>query len=125
MFFFVQHDHGIRKMLSKINADTNVVKFFANHEIDAPIFAQDILAISYDPPLDVSGAANEVNDHDDGNQPPYDLNEDDDALSIESEDVEINSNHSDSDGNDEDNKNESDDSDGYSVGNEIQFKEKN
>ena len=32
---------------------TNVVEFFANHEIDAPVFAQDILAISYDidPPI--------------------------------------------------------------------------
>ena len=40
-------------MLSKINANTYVVDFFANHEIDAPVFAHDILAISYDidPPI--------------------------------------------------------------------------
>ena len=40
-------------MLSKINSDTNVVEFFANHEIDALVFTKDILAISYDidPPI--------------------------------------------------------------------------
>ena len=101
-----------------------MVEFFANHEIDAPIFAQDILAIGYDSPLDESGATNEVNDHDDGNQPAYDLKEDDDALSIESEDVEINYNHSDRDANKEDNEDESDDSDGYNDGNDIPIERK-
>ena len=40
-------------MSSKINLDTNVLKIFVNHEIDAPIFAQGILTISYeiDPPI--------------------------------------------------------------------------
>ena len=44
-------------MLNKINAYINVLEFFANHEIDAPVFAQDILAIGYeiDPPIDESG----------------------------------------------------------------------
>ena len=116
--FLVQDDHGIRKILSKINANTNVMKFFANHEIDAPAFAKDILAISYDPPLDESGATNDVNNHDDGNQPAFDVNEDDDALSIESKDVGINSNHSDGDDNEEGNEDKSDDNDGYNDGNE-------
>ena len=29
-------------MLSKINSNTNVLEFFANHEIDAPIFGKKI-----------------------------------------------------------------------------------
>ena len=35
-------------MLGKINLNTNVVEFFANYEIDAPVFPQNILVISYD-----------------------------------------------------------------------------
>ena len=33
---------------------TNILDLFANHEIDAPIFEEDILTISYeiDPPID-------------------------------------------------------------------------
>ena len=44
-------------MLSKINAGTDVREFFANHEVDASVFAQDILAIGYeiDPPIQESG----------------------------------------------------------------------
>ena len=38
-FFLVQDDNGIRKVLTKINADTDVPKNFANHDIDAPMFA--------------------------------------------------------------------------------------
>ena len=37
--FLVQDDNGIRKVLSKINVDTDVLEFFANHEIDVPVFA--------------------------------------------------------------------------------------
>ena len=52
--FLVQDDNGIRKVLSKINLGTNVLEFFAHHEIDAPVFAQDILIITYeiDPHID-------------------------------------------------------------------------
>ena len=51
--FLVHDDNEIRKVLSKINLDTYVAEFFANHEIDAPVFAQDMLVISYDidPPI--------------------------------------------------------------------------
>ena len=44
-------------MLSKINAYIDVLEFFVNHEIDALVFAQDILAIGYeiDPPIKESG----------------------------------------------------------------------
>ena len=51
--FLVQDDNGIRNVLSKINSDTYVVEFFANHEIEVLVFAQDTLAISYDidPPI--------------------------------------------------------------------------
>ena len=45
VFFLVHDDNRIRKVLSKINLDTCVLEFFANHEVDAPIFVQDILAI--------------------------------------------------------------------------------
>ena len=40
--------------MSKINLDTNVLGFFVNHEVDAPVFSQDILLINYDidPPID-------------------------------------------------------------------------
>ena len=48
VFFLVQDDNGIRKVMSKINSETYVVEFFANHEIYDLVFAQDILAISYD-----------------------------------------------------------------------------
>ena len=37
--FLVQVDNGIRKVLSKINSDIDVLQFFANHEIDALVFA--------------------------------------------------------------------------------------
>ena len=33
IFFLVQDDNGIRKVLSKINSNTNVLDFFANHEV--------------------------------------------------------------------------------------------
>ena len=51
--FLIQDDNEIRNVPSKINSDTNVLEFFANHEIDAPIFAQDMLTISYkmNPPI--------------------------------------------------------------------------
>ena len=54
--FLVHDDKGIRKMLSKINSDTDILEYFANHEIDAPVFAQDILTITYeiDPYIDES-----------------------------------------------------------------------
>ena len=70
--FLVQDDHGI----SKINSDMGVVKFFTNHQIDALVFVEDILRISYDYPLCESRATNDVNDHEDGYQPACDLNED-------------------------------------------------
>ena len=38
-FFLVQDDNEIRNVLSKINSDTYVVEFFANHEIEALVFA--------------------------------------------------------------------------------------
>ena len=44
--FLVHDDNEIRKVLSKINLDSYVVEFFANHEINAPVFAQDMLVIS-------------------------------------------------------------------------------
>ena len=106
--YSVQDDHGIKEILSKINAGIDVVEFFANREIDALVFAQDILTMSYDPTLDESGATNEVNDHDNGNQLAYNLNED----------VEINFNHSDRHANEEDNEDESDDNDGNEIPNE-------
>ena len=37
--FLVQVDNGIRKVMSKINSDIDVLQFFANHEIDALVFA--------------------------------------------------------------------------------------
>ena len=46
--FLIQDDNGIRKVLRKINSDADVLEFFAIHEIDAFVFAQDILTISYD-----------------------------------------------------------------------------
>ena len=52
------------------------------------------------------------------------MNEDGDALPIESKDVEINYNHSDRDANEEDNEDESDDSDGYIDGNDILIEKK-
>lgn len=45
--FLVQDDNGIRRLLSKINPDIDVIEFFADHEIDALVLAQDILAIGY------------------------------------------------------------------------------
>ena len=48
VIFLVHDDNGIKNVLGKINLNTNVVEFFANHEIDAPVFPQNILVISYD-----------------------------------------------------------------------------
>ena len=83
-------------MLSKINANTYMLELFVNHEIDAPVFAQDISTIGYeiDPPIDESGPTdndaqfpdvNEVAEDDEveSNDPEDDVagrsNEDDDA----------------------------------------------
>ena len=40
-------------LATRLRANQYVVEFFANHEIDVPVFTQDILAISYDidPPI--------------------------------------------------------------------------
>ena len=64
--FLVQDDNGIRKVLNKINSYTDVLEFFANHEVDALVFAQDILAINYeiDPPIDEVAEDNEVAEDD-------------------------------------------------------------
>ena len=37
--FLVHDDNGIRKIPSKINLDTDILEYFANHEIDAPVLA--------------------------------------------------------------------------------------
>ena len=54
--FLIQDDNEIRKVLSKINSDIDVLELFANHEIDAHVCAQDILTINYeiDPPISKS-----------------------------------------------------------------------
>ena len=39
VLFLVHDDNEIRKVLNKINLDTNLLEFFANHEIDALAFA--------------------------------------------------------------------------------------
>lgn len=54
---------------------TDVVEFFANHLIDAPVFAQDILAINYDPPQPPLDESNSLNEDDDANKGIYDVNE--------------------------------------------------
>ena len=97
----VQDDNEIRKVLSKINADTYVLEFFTNHEIDALVFAQNILAISYeiDPPIEESGSTDndaqfldinelaendEVESNDSEDDVAHKSNEDNDADSEES-----------------------------------------
>ena len=44
-------------LLHKINSNTKVLQFFANHDINAPVFAQYILTIGYeiDPLIDEPG----------------------------------------------------------------------
>ena len=37
--YFVEDNHGMMKILSKMNGDTDVLEFFAIHDIDAPIYA--------------------------------------------------------------------------------------
>ena len=37
--YLVQDNDAIMKILSKMNDDTNVLEFFANHDIDTPIYA--------------------------------------------------------------------------------------
>lgn len=52
--FLVQDDNGIRKILVKLNEDTNIIEFFVNHNIKSQVFSQYILAINYDQALDES-----------------------------------------------------------------------
>ena len=40
--YLIDDNDGIRKILSKINVDTDVLEFFYNHEIGAPIYAPNI-----------------------------------------------------------------------------------
>ena len=37
--YLVEDNHGMMKILSKMNGDTDVLEFFANHDIDALIYA--------------------------------------------------------------------------------------
>ena len=48
--YLVEDKDGIIKILSKTNGDTNVLKFFANHDINAPIYAPNNLANNLDIP---------------------------------------------------------------------------
>ena len=43
--YLVEDKDGIIKILSKTNGDTDVLKFFANHDINAPIYAPNIHTI--------------------------------------------------------------------------------
>ena len=71
-------------MLSKINANTDLLEFFVNHEIDAPLFAQDISTIGYeiDPPIYESGPTDNDAQFPDVNE----VAEDDEVESNDSED---------------------------------------
>ena len=40
--YLVEDSDGIMKILSKRDGDTNIFEFFANHDIDAPIYAPNI-----------------------------------------------------------------------------------
>ena len=40
--YLIDDCDDIKKILSKINVDTNVLQFFDNHEIGAPIYAPNI-----------------------------------------------------------------------------------
>ena len=86
--FLVQDDRDIRRLLSLINKETSVLKFFATHEIDEAVLVEDILPIACDhpqPAMDESMHDAEANSEENSNDnnSEYDVCEDDNDVATD------------------------------------------